>query len=48
MLGVVLPVDSVSHLLLLSLSGLLHFVEVDVELLSVERLVVKLVLCHGS
>jgi hypothetical protein len=44
LLGVILPVNSVSHLLLLKLSLLLHFVEVDVELLPVEDEVVQLVL----
>ena len=47
LLGVVLPVDSVSHLFLLELSLLLHLVKVDVELLSIENLVVQLVLGKG-
>lgn len=36
LLGVVLPVNLVSHFLLLELSEFLHFVEVDVKLLSVK------------
>ena len=48
LLGVVLPIDLVSHLFLLESSDLLHFVEVNVKLLSVESVVVKLVLGHGG
>ena len=44
LLGVVLPVNFISHLFLLKFPDFLHFVEVDVELLSVKSLVVKLIL----
>jgi len=44
LLGVVLPVNSVSHLFLLDLSLLFHLIEIDIELLSVKDEVVKLVL----
>ena len=44
MLGVVLPVNFISHLFLLKFPDFLHFVEVDVELLSVKSLVVLLIL----
>jgi hypothetical protein len=45
--GVVLPVDSVSHLFLLELSLLFHLVEIYIELLSVENKVVQLVLSES-